>query len=370
MATDAELTWHEYEVRPRDTLTLILGRYSIPAADALRIVAEPGAAVLSRLIPGRAMKIGINPQGHLQKLFYGMSAREILHVALKDDAVSTHIETSESVHTTRIVAGTIKRNLFLDGAQAGLTDQLIMELAQIFGWDIDFALDLRENDEFVVAFEEEAVNEKLQAAHIAAARFTNQGKTLYAFRHVDSDGQVNYYNEKGNNLRGTFLRTPMKISRITSVFSKRRFHPILKTWRSHRGVDYGAPVGTPVLATADGRVAFAGTNGGYGRCVILRHGGQYSTLYAHLSRLHRGLSGGDRVRQGQVVGYVGQTGLATGPHLHYEFRVNGQHRNPLTFESPRARPIADSEKPEYLEAAGTWIARLAQHTPVQVATNQ
>ena len=250
---------------------------------------------------------------------------------------STERELSDYEVRLARVAGIVERSLFDDGQAAGLSDRLIMELGDIFGWDIDFVVDLRRGDRFTVLYEEKYWRgEKVADGDILAAEFVNQGRTYRAIAHRTADGRLEYYSPDGLTLRRTFLRTPVKFSRVSSTFSGARYHPILKTWRAHNGVDYDAPLGTPVRATASGRIAAMGWNGGYGNIVAIRHAGPYSTVYAHLARHRPGLRAGQTVEQGEIIGYVGRTGLATAPHLHYEIQVNGVQRDPLTFELPAA----------------------------------
>ena len=214
-----------------------------------------------------------------------------------------------------------------------------MELANIFGWDIDFALDIRAGDHFTVIYEERFLNgEKIGNGPILAAEFVNQGRSYKAIRYSDAGNRSDYYSPTGLSMRKAFLRTPVDFRRISSRFGKRK-HPILNRMRMHTGVDYAASRGTPIRAAGDGKVIHKGRKGGYGRTVIIQHGGRYSTLYAHMNSYRRGVYTGKRVKQGQIIGYVGSSGRATGPHLHYEFRVNGVHRNPLTVKLPSAKPI-------------------------------
>jgi len=253
----------------------------------------------------------------------------------------------------------ITRSLFVDGQNAGLSDAIIMRLTEIFGWDIDFALDLRKNDRFSVIYEEIYKGEELiKQDRILAAEFVNRGKRFRAVLYTFDHGRSAYYSDRGEAMRKAFLRTPVNFTRISSRFNLRRKHPILNTIRAHRGVDYAAPSGTPVRATADGRIKFVGRNGGYGRTVEMHHGEIYSTLYAHLSRYARGMKRGKSVTQGQIIGYVGKSGLATGPHLHYEFRVHGVHRNPLTVNLPKADPIEKKYLRDFQEQAKPLLAQL------------
>jgi len=231
--------------------------------------------------------------------------------------------------------GVINTSLSAAGQKAGLSEELITQLTNIFAWDIDFATKLRRGDQFTVVYE----NNSRNGERIIAAEFVNQGKILTAVRYQDSDGNTNYYTPEGKVMRKAFLSTPVDFARISSHFNINRKHPILNRIRAHKGVDYAARTGTPVKAAGDGEIAFLGRKGGYGQVLIVKHGEHYETLYAHLSKFKRGLHDGDTVKQGEIIGYVGQTGLATGPHLHYEFHVDGVHRNPETLDSRQASTL-------------------------------
>ena len=209
--------------------------------------------------------------------------------------------------------------------------------------------------------------EKIGNGPIIAAELSANRTLLRAVRYVDEENHVEYYAPDGDGVKGSFLRTPLKFGRVTSKFTGKRLHPIKKTWRAHKGVDYGAPRGTPILATGDGVVRHAGNKGSYGKTVIIRHGGKYDTLYAHMSKTAKGIRKGTRVKQGQVIGYVGSTGLATGPHLHYEFRIHGVHKNPLTVELPKSESIAEQYKPEFLRIAKVWTDRLDRLSTENIA---
>jgi murein DD-endopeptidase MepM/ murein hydrolase activator NlpD len=295
-----------------------------------------------------------------------------LQLTASDDGFTSETLLRDVDHQQRAVAGQIQSSLFESGMKAGMSDKLIMELAHIFGWDIDFALDLRQGDSFKVVYDEEYLDgEKFNDGDILAAEFTNRGKTFRAVRYTDAEDNTHYYTPEGDSMRKTFTRTPVHFSRISSKFNPNRKHPILKTSRPHNGVDYAAPTGTPVLATGDGKVAFVGTKGGYGHTVVLNHGGKYSTLYAHLSKFKSGLKAGQRIKQGQVIAYVGMSGLATGPHLHYEFRVNGVHKNPLTVALPKAEPLNKQYMADFKLQSQPLLAQLdATELPLLALFNQ
>ena len=244
-----------------------------------------------------------------------------------------------------------------------------MQMAEIFGWDVDFARDIQAGDRFALVFEEQFKDgEKIGEGPIVAAEFTNRGRRVRAVRYVDPTGHADYFSPDGRSMRKAFLRTPVNFTRISSRFSFSRRHPILHKMRAHRGVDYAAPTGTAVKASGDGRVVFAGRDGGYGRTIVLRHGSVYTTLYAHLSRFSKGIRPGKRVEQGQIIGYVGSTGLATGPHLHYEFRVRGAHRDPLSVKLPQAAPLAEGYMDDFRSKAKPLLAKLDLTARTAIAT--
>jgi murein DD-endopeptidase MepM/ murein hydrolase activator NlpD len=264
-------------------------------------------------------------------------------------------------YQTRVahVSATIDRSLFEAGLSVGLSDRLILSLAEIFGWDIDFALDVRTGDSFSVIYEEKYwLGRKIDDGPILAAEFVNNGRVYRAIGMRAQSGQLRYYTPTGRSLRQAFLRTPVKFSRVSSGYSDTRYHPILRLWRAHTGIDYVAPAGTPVRATASGTITLIGWNGGYGRTIEIDHGDTYSTLYGHLSRYRSDLHAGSHVEQGDVIGYVGSSGLATGPHLHYEFRVNGEHRNPLAYQSPDSELIGAGNRVEFLRVSQAWAVEL------------
>jgi murein DD-endopeptidase MepM/ murein hydrolase activator NlpD len=283
-------------------------------------------------------------------------------LSIRRDADGLRAFRGEADVETRVAlkAGVIGTSLFGAADEIGLPDAITLALADAFSGDIDFYHDLRRGDRFSVLYETLHVDgEPAGAGRILAAEFENRGQVLRAFRWTASDGTESYYTEDGRNARKAFLRSPMEFSRVTSGFTLARMHPILNTWRAHRGVDYGAPAGTPIRATASGVVATAGGQGGYGNVVILRHGGAYSTLYAHLSRIAKGVTAGARVSQGDTIGYVGQTGWATGPHLHYEFRVGNEARNPQTIALPAAEPVPPSQRGAFAAAIAPVVEELA-----------
>ena len=260
----------------------------------------------------------------------------------------------------QFASGRIRSSLYEDGISAGIPYPVIMEMAAIFAWDIDFAMDLRKGDRFAVLYRPEPKNSKGHAHRILAARFINRGKTYTAVYYKNKTGHAGYYTGQGVSLRKAFLRNPVKYRRISSYFNLRRKHPVLNRIRAHKGVDYAAPTGTPVRATGNGKIVWRGNKGGYGKTLVIRHGRKYSTLYAHLSAYERGLRVGKRVRQGDIIGYIGATGLATGPHLHYEFRVYGRHHDPLTVKLPQARALSKYQQKDFFRHSKYLLGQLDQ----------
>ena len=358
-------------VNSGDSLYLIFKRLGLPQRDlALMTGSKPLARKLARIAPRQEIEFYVDTESRLTRLVHRLDRIRSLHVSRDGDAFKFEeiVEPPEVSFAT--ATGTIDSSLFEAGQRAGLSDNIIMQMAEIFGWDVDFALDIRAGDRFALVFEEQYKDEeKIGEGPIVAAEFTNRGRVVRAVRYVDSKGRAEYFSPDGRSMRKAFLRTPVNFTRISSRFSFSRRHPILHKMRAHRGVDYAAPRGTAVKASGDGKVVFAGRNGGYGRTIILKHGSTYTTLYAHLSRFSKGMRTGKRVEQGQIIGYVGSTGLATGPHLHYEFRVRGAHRNPLKVKLPQASPLAEQYMADFQQKATPLLAQLdlVGHTSIATA---
>jgi len=351
--------WIEYKVRSGDSLSTLFQRAGLSARDVYQVTqATADSQVLNRLFPGQTLSFLIE-EGELKKLRIVQDQLNSIQLERTEEGYSTKQISRTPDIQTEIVSGTINNSLFVDAIQAGLSDRLIMEMAQILGWDIDFALDIRKGDSFRVLYEEQYLDgKKIGEGDILAVEFTNRGDTFTALRFTDSKGDSNYYTPDGHSMRKAFLRSPVDFRRISSRFNPQRFHPVLGVKRPHRGTDYAAAIGTPIKAAGDGKIIWRGTKGGYGRTIIIQHGGNITTLYGHMNGYKSGLSTGSRVKQGQVIGYVGKSGLATGPHLHYEFRVNGVHKNPETVELPQAEPVPASERAAFEKQASQLIALL------------
>lgn len=347
-------------VRSGDSLARIFASLEIPARE-LKLLEQtkPHGQRLHDIFPGHTFTFAVNPNNEIIKLTYAPSPLESLAFERAGDGfISRDVQRQPDVQTAYKHAS-IDSSLFVASQRAGLDDSLTMRLAQIFQWDIDFVLDIRKGDEFYVLFEERYLDDKfIGYGEILAAEFVNQKQSYRAVRYVDGDGRGGYFNPDGKNMRKAFLRAPVEFSRISSNFNLRRKHPLYNRTMPHRGIDYAAPTGTPILASGDGRIQTVSKTNANGNYIVVQHGEQFVTKYLHLSRFARGIRSGGRVEQGQVIGYVGSTGAATGPHLHYEFLVNGVHMNPRTVNLPDARPIGEQERSRFAASSTTYFARL------------
>jgi murein DD-endopeptidase MepM/ murein hydrolase activator NlpD len=360
--------WIEATVRSGDTLGKLLGDRGVSAAAIHELMSSSKEIKqLANIKPGDIIRLEKNHIGQLIAVQYQPTRIKTI-TADRVDGNWVLTETARNYdRQIKYANAVIDDSLFLAGQQAGMSDNMIMKLANIFGWDIDFVMDIRHGDHFRLLYEELFLDgEKVGDGNIVMAEFWNQGRQVNAFRYESPDGSIDYLDLKGDSLRKEFIRTPVSFTRISSRFSTGRYHPVLHRVRAHKGIDYAAPRGTPVKAAGDGKVSFSGNKGGYGRVVIIQHGQSYSTLYAHLNSYAKGVRSGKRVKQGQVIGYVGSSGLATGPHLHYEFQLNGVHRNPLTVPLPKARGIPDKERKEFLIYANKLRNQLALYAETSV----
>ena len=365
-------TWQTATVKSGDNLSLLFDRNDLSPQELYKVTSNKTAAKqFKRLYPGDEIKLRID-ENKLTELSYEFGLGKSLHMLRNEDSFEAEIIERPLEYRSRQATGSIDNSLFLSAQAAGLSDKLTMELAGIFGWDIDFALDIRQGDNFAVIYEEVFLDgEKVRDGKIIAATFTNRGKPFQAIRYTDSNQHTDYYSADGRSMRKAFLRTPVDFSRISSRFNLKRKHPVLNRIRAHKGVDYAAKRGTPIKATGDGKIVHRGRKGGYGSTVVIQHGSSYSTLYAHLSNYARGIRNGSRVKQGQIIGYVGSSGLATGPHLHYEFRVNGSVRNPLTVKLPAAQPLPKKFMADFKVQANQLMASLdlLNQTKLALASN-
>ena len=351
--------WVTVTVKSGQTLSSIFDAQSLPTMDWVQVVGLGGEALkLKKLKAGDQLHLRKGPEG-LQELTYALDEARTLQVSRTDTGFEAITLAAEIERRPTYAMGTLTSSLYESGVASGLTPSLIIEMADIFGYDIDFGQDIRVGDRFTVIYDELFKNgTKLRAGNILAAEFVNQGKPLRAVRYTDPQGNSGYYAQEGQSLRKSFIRTPLDVFRISSNFSRGRYHPVLNRIRAHLGTDYAAGTGTPIKATGDGRIVFMGVKGGYGKAIVIKHGSSYETLYGHMSRFRPGLGYGSRVQQGQVIGYVGATGLATGPHLHYEFRVNGVHRDPRRVILPRAGALPRQYLEHFRASSTPLLAQL------------
>ncbi len=349
-----------YKIKSGDSLASIFKQQGLSANLLHRIVhSSDTAKTLTDIRPGEMLYLALDDASNLMSLRLVHNKISSLEITPDGDSFNASLNNREVEVRSNHLSGTIENSLYVAAKKAGLSEKLIMQLADIFGWDVDFALEIRSGDRFTVIFQEDYLDgEKLKDGPILAAEFVNQGKTYRAIRYIDETGHADYYTPEGRSMRKAFLRAPVDFRRISSKFTQERWHPVLGKKRPHRGVDYAAKTGTPIKAAGDGKVIFRGKKGGYGNAVIIQHGQTYTTLYGHLSKFNKSAKRGSKVKQGQVIGYVGQTGLATGPHLHYEFRVNGVHRNPLTVKLPAAEPIAEKYRDDFIFKSQPLISKL------------
>lgn len=362
----------EEKIRPGDTLGSLLTRLGIraPADHAFFRTAPEVRTIGEQLAPWKSVSATVSASGELIKLHFPLNEREQALIVERTEGRLEARETSEQIERIIVVKkGEIRSSLFAATDASDIPDSVTMQLVEIFAGDIDFHRDLRLGDRFVVTYEMDHLRgEPIRSGKVLGAEFINDGRKFQAIWYGNQNGG-GYFTEEGKPLKKEFLRSPLEFSRITSGFS-RRFHPLLKEWRAHNGVDYGAPTGTKVRATADATVEFAGTQRGYGNIVILKHGSKHSTAYAHLQRFAQGIRKGARVAQGDTIGHVGSTGWATGPHLHYEFRINGSPTNPLSSRLATAPPLSAKELAQFHKATAATrqrIALLSQNTSTSLS---
>ena len=373
LASQAAYVVHEHAVvtnetvRAGDSMALIFARRNFPARALYALTQTAHGETLAGIFPGAKLTFETK-NDQLTVLTYQPGPLErVVFSREQDGSFSSEEIFTKPEKVLTYKHGIISSSLFSTSQAIGLPDNLTMQLAQIFQWDVDFVLDIRPGDEFFALVEEQHLDgEFIGFGDILSARFVNQGRTFTAVRYTTEDGVSGYFNATGRSMRKAFLRAPVEFSRISSSFNLRRKHPLYKTVRPHRGIDYAAPPGTPILAAGDGRVEIASRTKPNGNYVVIKHGEQFVTKYLHLSKFARGVKSGKRVNQGQIIGYVGSTGYATGPHLHYEFLVNGVHQNPRTVSLPQAKPVARKEISRFREKTFENLV-LLDHFNEQVA---
>lgn len=369
----SELHAREVVIQRGDNLSSLMARMGVSDEDAAEFLRSDSkaSAIARQLVPGKAFSAKVTHAGELENLVFPLNGdrANALVIQRTPDGFDANIHALELERKTVLKSATIRHSLFGAADDAGIPDSIAVQLTDIFGGDIDFHRDLRRGDRFSVVYETISHQGKaVGTQRILAAEFINDGKPYRAFWYLtENSSGGGYYTETGQSVRKAFLRSPLEFSRITSGFSNARYHPVLRETRAHRGIDYGAPTGTRVKTTGDGVIDFAGVQGGYGKVVMVRHPGNRVTIYGHLSGFASGIRKGTRVSQGEIIGYVGATGIATGPHLHYEFRVDGTHRNPLTVALPDAAPLASSQLAAFKASAADLIGQIEAVRNVKVA---
>jgi len=353
----------EYTFKQGDTFYEVLLDLDLPPQEIFDVLESSKTVYdLRKVKPDTTITLEINLQKpSINRLAYNFDDQHLLVVNKTPDGYRTSKEKIPYDISLRTIQGSIQNNLFDDAIAAGGNPQVILNFADIFAWDVDFFTDLRENDSFKILFEEVCKDgEFVKCGQILAAEFVNNGKQLRAYRFEDEQGNTGYYDDQGRSLAREFLKSPLRYSRISSGFTKRRFHPILKTYRPHLGVDYAAPTGTPVEAICDGKIVHIGWKGNYGKCIILKHNHIYTSYYGHLSGYARGIKKGKRVKQGTVIGYVGSTGLATGPHLDFRLKKRGAFVNPLTLKSAKKHSINQNLRPQFQKRKRQMLIKMEQ----------
>lgn len=364
----AQLSEKSITVESGDSLAKIFKRMGVPAADLHQIMQLEAAEALKNIHPGDEIRFTLSADNQLKHLNYDLDAAHTLQVIHEEQEFSARTLEHELERRTAFRTGVIDSSLYKAAADAGLPTSIIMEAANIFGWEIDFVSDIRKGDRFAILYEELYKDgEKIKNGDILAAEFVNRGESFKATRFTLANGDTDYFNPEGKSLRKAFNRYPVDVVRISSHFNPNRMHPVLHKVRAHKGTDFAAAHGTPIKATGNGKIAFQGWKGGYGNVVFIKHGQQYTTVYGHMSRFRKGLGVGSRVKKGQIIGYVGATGYATGPHVHYEFRVNGVHRNPIKVKLPASAPVPAQQMAEFKRQSRELLAKLETMSRTQLA---
>ncbi|MGH8251150.1 MAG: peptidoglycan DD-metalloendopeptidase family protein [Steroidobacteraceae bacterium] len=353
-----------------DTLDQLFRSLQLRISDLAELRSLPDVRKnLDMIRPGDVIQL-THLNGEIKSLTRRLNETATLSVTRAAEGFNANIVENPLEVEERMLRGSVASSLYVAVNSVGGTDRLAVSLADVFKYDIDFVNSVRPGDSFVVSYQQQSQDgEFVRDGDILAAEFVNSGRTYRAVRYVSPDGRADYYTPDGRPVRKAFLRYPVDYARISSGFSLARRHPVLNRIRAHRGIDFAAPAGTPIKAAGTGRVISRGRNGGYGNAVVLQHRNGVTTLYAHMSRYARGLSVGDRVAQGQVIGYVGMTGLASGPHVHYEYRVNGVHKNPARVTIPKSDPVPENLMADFQAKSAPLLARLdaPAEVPVRVA---
>lgn len=370
--TEDHLNKHQITIKPNDSLSVVLSRLNIKNRISFQIESHPKSDLVTRLKAGDQLYIWTDQNNQLQRIVYPKTS-QIHHEVLRTEE-GFNIQKIEHPVEINIVStyGIIKDSFYLSGKRAGLNSKTIMDLADIFAWEIDFIRQIRNGNRFKVIYEQKFINGNyIGNGKILAAKIITSGNQVHtAFLLRDKNNKkIGYFDAKNRNLKKAFLRNPLDIVRITSGFNPRRFHPVLKKYRAHRGIDYAAPIGTPIRATGDGKIIRRYYDRGFGNVIFIQHANKITTVYGHMSKFGP-YKKGQRVRQGTIIGYVGNTGLSTGPHLHYEFRIDGKHVDPLTVEFASAEPVPKQYLAQFERKYSLMMAKMSRLSPeTQLARN-
>ena len=349
----------EFVIKKGDTLEVLFAEKKLSIGDLVEMTAiKDSKKYIKFLRPGNIVSI-VHDEGRIISLTRHLDLQRTLFIKVINGKYESSLIKRNINIRKHFSYGKIKTSLFESAIDSGLTDRLIMNLAEILAWDIDFVFDIRVNDDFYILYEEIWQDNKfVTEGKIIAIEFNNNGRTIQAVRFTNNNGESNYFTPEGKNMKKAFVRAPLDFTRVSSNFNPNRKHPILNTIRAHRGVDYAAPRGTNIKASGDGKVIFKGIKGGYGNVIILQHGENITTLYAHMSKFAEKINIGQRVQQNQTIGFVGSSGLATAAHLHYEYRINGNHQNPRTVKLPKAAPINNIYREDFEEQSSSVMTEL------------
>ena len=365
--------WLEDRVLKGDTFVKISLRNGLSYQQALNIANATGAETLHNIKPGKIIRFQLGPEQRLDAVQYALHPLETLEIRRNPetgDYVATTLSHTPDVRIRKF-SGSIETSVFKTAQTSDIPYSIIEDLIFVYQWKIDFFRDIFPDDKFSIIFEELFIDDKrIGTGKLLSAELDLSGNKLQAIRYTDPEGHTDYYSPNGESLRRGFLRSPVKFANISSHFSPKRLHPVTKQWKPHRGVDYSAPTGTPVMSTGDGKIVKAGNMNGYGITVVIKHNMKYKSLYAHLSKIAKGIKPGKKVQQGQVIGYVGNTGMSTGPHLHYEFQVDGVHQNAVTVKLPSASQVHEKFMPEFNSVVTSTLQQLSALNPLQLAHSQ
>jgi len=357
--TKAVNEWQIIKTRNKDSLTTVFNRVGL-GPQALSNIMKDNAhnSVLSKLKPNQEIQLLIKNKV-LEKMIMPYTSTQYMVFYRDGNRYRSKINTRKMNSYNHFLTATIKGSLYTTAKRQNIPYKLIRQMTEIFTWDIDFAKEVRDGDQFSIVYKAFYIEDKLvNTGDILAVSYTNHGHTYQAVRHTDRSGRSDYYGAQGNSLKKAFIRYPVRFSHISSTFSLSRYHPILHYRRMHKGIDLAARIGTPIQATGDGRIEIIGNQNAYGNMIKIAHNKKYSTIYGHMLKFQKGLSKGDYVKRGQIIGYVGQTGLASGPHCHYEFHINGSPKNPSTIDLPRGDPLSGRELANFKANTQTLLSQL------------